>query len=123
MTDPGPTPKVWVWYRLFCAALALFNLGLAAIGIWFVAAAGSLQTEFLQEGIVRQVGWLAIATGVIFFGLNLAMIFLPRKPWAWQAHYVNIVLAGCTLCLAPICIPLGIAWLKPEVRRAFGMNP
>ncbi|HRF59882.1 MAG TPA: hypothetical protein PLH94_08220 [Fimbriimonadaceae bacterium] len=123
MTPPAPTPKVWAWYRAFCASLALLNVGLAGIGIWFVVSAEALQSEFFRAGIVAQVGWLAIGTGVLFCGLNTAMIFLPRKPWAWQAHYVNILLAGCTICLAPVCIPLGIAWLKPEVRRAFGMHP
>lgn len=112
----------WTWVRGFCWLLAICNLGLAALGVAFVSRAEVLQSEFFTAEIVRQVGWLAVATGLFFAALNVAMAFLPRKPWVWVAHMINLVVPMLLICPAVLCIPLLVAWLKPETKAYFGID-
>lgn len=65
--------------------------------------------------------------GVVFLILGLALCvpyaiapFLPRKSWVWVFGLVLICIGLTSLCCLPVCIPLLIAWLKPDVKQFYG---
>ena len=65
--------------------------------------------------------------GAVFIILGLAFCFpyaiapfLPRKSWVWVFGLVLICIGLTSLCCLPVCIPLLIAWLKPDVKQFYG---
>ena len=112
--------QVWYWYIALCVLLALLNIGILFVGIWFLANEADLaaQSGYSVE-LVRWEGNFFISCGAIFALGNLALPFLPRKPWIYVLHMTNIIAAGLTCCLLPLAIPVFLGWLKPEAKAMF----
>jgi hypothetical protein len=114
--------KVWFWYRVYCAAMALMYLCVAIIGVITLYAGIDISKQGGQEsgGKIMLIGGLYVALGIIFaipYGISP---FLPRKPWHW-IYGIVLISIGLTSCLClPACIPLLIFWLKPEAKWMFG---
>lgn len=115
-------PRVIGWYRAYCIALALANVVLAAVGWWMYRDREQLRSDVFEPAVIGQVGVLTIVTGALFVVLNLLMMSLPRRPWAWVAHLINILVPIGLCCPIVVCLPLLIYWLKPEVKAYFGVG-
>jgi hypothetical protein len=124
-TDRQVIPPVVKWYKLYCMMMVLvYLLGLVggvallmyqtAVLAWLGGAEVSA-VELTIRGII-----LVVACGVMLV-VNIAALFLPRQPWVWIYHLVNIAL-GLSGCCALLTIPLLIFWLKPEVQQYFGRS-
>jgi len=59
--------------------------------------------------------FLGSVTCVAFYG---TATFMPFKPWAWTFGLLVIALGVPGLTVF-VCLPLLLAWLKPEVKAAF----
>lgn len=126
MTDPPS----WKWYRTYCILMALLNLAGIAYGVAVLVGRIELplpQTDDpdVAEAMSRlapSIGWSLVVTGLAFVVLNVAILYLPRRPWAYGVHLINIVLGFMSCILIPLCIPLLVSWLKPQTKNKFGME-
>ncbi len=128
-------PRALIWYDVYCYLFSALNFWTAWHGL--VAARDPMKvvysTSFLadmandQETIdrlefaVRVGGWCFLGTGLVF---GIAAVSLPRAPVnkkTWIAHLVHILFGATSCVLAPLCIPLLFAWLKPDVKEHFGV--
>jgi hypothetical protein len=122
--EPAIKPPVVFWYKAYCVLMALVFIAGAAAGAALVLLHPQLPPEALgkmsgNEVVVR--GVVLVVFCVLMFSANIAALFLPRRPWAWVYHLVNI-----SLGLAPCCIftlPLFLLWLKPSLQEYFGYKP
>lgn len=66
-----------------------------------------------------------IILGLAFFVPYALAPFLPRKSWVWVFGLVLICLGLSSACCLPVCIPLLIFWLKPDMKAFYGrgLNP
>lgn len=106
------------WYRLYCGAMALMYLACVIGGAVLI----SLDAAHFEGEELR-----ARVTGVLLAGLGapalaaFALAFvLPRRRWAWTYGLVLICIGMTSVCCLPACVPLLIAWLGDDVKRAFG---
>lgn len=127
---PEPAePRALFWYKIYCfgnAALQLIFV-VAGVAIRRFDADSYLQQNFpdsadqlrqtFNHAYFNQVGVSLILTGFAFCAINAIAPFLPRAKWAYQAHFVNLILGLC-VCF-PACIPLLIMWTKPDVRAYY----
>jgi hypothetical protein len=114
-----PRPRVIFWYRAYAAVMLLASLVLL-VGATFLAwaqtrpevamlpGAGEAQTQAI-------IMFLLSAFAVAFYGMAT---FMPFKPWAWTLGLVVIALGLPGLTIV-VCVPLLLAWLKPNVKAAF----
>jgi hypothetical protein len=84
-----------------------------------------LHEQLAQDKETPAIFWVAYGAfiaclGLAFGGAFVAALFLPAKPWVWVCHLVLISLGLTSVCCMPVCIPLLIQWLKPDVRAYFG---
>lgn len=88
---------------------------------------GIFMLVFRNEGAdERNSATELLITGVILIavGLGLSIVFglapfLRPAPWLWVYHIVLIAIGLTSVCCFPICIPLLIAWIKPETKAYF----
>ncbi len=112
-------PRVIYWYRGLAAVMLLASLAL--LGFASLAAfaltqpAVPLRLNTANAQLEMMVLFLLSAASVAFYGVAT---FMPRKPWAWTFGLVVIAL-GCPSVTIVVCLPLLLAWLKPEVKAAF----
>lgn len=111
---PGQKPGVWLWYVLYCAAMAL--LYLACIGFSFVLPQLDNDVEPAERIFVTGV---MLVFCVPLFLLYAAAPFLPQSKFAWYYGFVTIGIGLTSCCTLPFSIALLIQWLKPEVRGYF----
>lgn len=74
----------------------------------------------MSEAEQRIMGVVFLIMGLVFAAPYGAAPFLPRKSWVWVFGLVLICLGLSSLCCLPVCIPLLISWLKPEVKAFYG---
>lgn len=103
-------PTVVIWFKFYCALMALIYV--AAIFISLSLAFGGF------KGLV--IGVILAALSAVFVVVSALPIVLPVKPWVWVYGVVLIALGMTSACLLPVCIPLLIFWIKPEVKRYYG---
>lgn len=63
-----------------------------------------------------------LANFLFFTGVN---VWLPHAPRAknWHTiHLINLILGALTCVLAPLCVPVALAWTKPEVKAWFASS-
>lgn len=113
-----PAPQVWGWYVAYALSLAVVYLGcvVASVAVFVLGLVdgGRDSVELVL------MGTLLTAISVPLMIACAAAPFLPRKPWAWVYHVVLICLGLTSACCLPVCIPLLLAFLKPEVKGWFG---
>lgn len=110
-------PPVYKWYVVYCIAMALLNLGAAIVGVVFLFAEPDREMSEVEANIM---GFVFLVFGVAFGVVYAAGPFLPRQSWVWVFGLVLICLGLTSACCLPVCIPLLIHWLKPEMKEFYG---
>ena len=114
-----PRPRVIFWYRGYAAVMLLTSLALLA----FATFLGWAQTR--PEVAIGASSAALHAQTIVLFLVAMACValyatatFMPFKPWAWTLGLIVIALGvpGVTIV---VCLPLLLAWLKPNVKAAF----
>ena len=113
-------PPVWYGYIALCILVAAMNIGLVFLGLWFL----SHQQELVEKtgyktDLIEWDGNFFVICGLVFALANLLLPLLPKKPWTYMLHLVNIISGGLTCILLPVAVPVLIGWLKPEARELF----
>ena len=103
-------PRVVIWFKIYSAILCLIYVFTLTLSPFLL---GSNDDELILAGVV----FLILSIPLIL--ICILPIFLPRKPWVWIYSLV-IIGIGMTGCCLPVCIPLLIFWIKPEVKRYYG---
>lgn len=112
----------WVWYRVLCVVLVLMQ----GLLVWGGVAIRQNASWFYEQDpkyspeMYASAGMLLIVSGVVFGILNIAIIFLPRKPWVYALHTSNAIAAVLLCCPAPLAIWVLVMIWKPENRRWYG---
>lgn len=97
--------------------MALLYLLLLVMGVVFLFIEPDQNMSELEAKTMSAV--------FIVFGLVLgvpfaAAPFLPRQSWVWVFGLVLICIGLTSTCCLPVCIPLLILWLKPEMKAFYG---
>ena len=116
------TPSAHKWFVVYCLLMALLYISMAVMGIV------SMFTEPDQDmspAEAKIMGTVFLILGLVFFVPYALAPFLPRKSWVWVLGLVLICLGLTSACCLPVCIPLLIFWLKPEMKAFYGrgLNP
>lgn len=116
----GPLPGVLFWFKAYCALMCLMYLAVAVGSLFFFL----VPPEKLEMGQTEAsiIGGIFLAMGLPLFGLFLVPFFTPFRPWAWGYAMAMICIGMLSACFWPICIPLMIFWLKPEVKAIYGVR-
>ena len=103
-------PRVVIWFKVYSAILSL---------IYFFTFIISPFLLLSNEDDLIIMGFVFLILSIPLLLICILPIFLPRKPWVWIYSLVIIGL-GMTGCCFPVCIPLLIFWIKPEVKKYYG---
>lgn len=103
-------------------------MGLMYVVVFVAGMVVALMSDRFADEETSATFWIVYGAFIAFLGLALAgvfvaALFLPAKPWVWVYHVVLICLGLSSVCCLPVCIPLLIQWLKPDVRAHFGRDP
>ena len=110
-------PPVYKWFVVYCILAALLNIGAAAIGVVFLVTEPDRDMSAAEATIM---GVLLLVLGLVFFFAYALAPFLPRQSWVWIYGLVLICFGLTSTCCLPICIPLLIFWIKPEMKEFYG---
>ena len=113
------TPAVYIWFVVYCILMALVYLALAGMGVVYMFIEPEKDMSAAEAKIM---GSVFIVLGLVFFIPYALGPFLPHKPWAWVFGLVLICIGLTSACCLPVCIPLLIFWLKPEMKSFFGKD-
>ena len=113
------TPGVYTWFVVYCILAALLHLTLAVLGIGLMFTGPDADMSAAEATIMSAV---FLILGLLFFIAYAAAPFLPRQGWVWVYGLVLICLGLSSTCCLPVCIPLLIFWLKPEMKAFYGKN-
>jgi hypothetical protein len=129
-------PKAVVWYKVYCYLFALLNYFSAWEAFHLVRdpyglintvpALGRLATD--QDSTeftllwVKMLGWSLFAVGVVFGTVALSLPQAPDNRKTWVAHLVHLAFGATSCVLTPLCVPLLIAWFRPEVKAYFDVK-
>ena len=106
----------WFWYVVYCVAMLLLSVLVAVIGVFLVAFADKIG-ESDEERLEMLITGAVYAVISVPFAIAFALApFLKRGRLGWVYGIVMIALGMTSCCTVPICIPLLIFWLKPELR-------
>lgn len=116
------TPSVYTWFVVYCILMALLYLTAAVMGIAFMFIEPDRDMSAAEAKVM---GAVFLIVGLVFFVPYALAPFLPRKSWVWVFGLVLICIGLTSACCLPVCIPLLIFWLKPEVKEFYGrpLNP
>ncbi|MEM0970128.1 MAG: hypothetical protein AAGJ31_12295 [Verrucomicrobiota bacterium] len=120
--NPGPPPRVVMWFKIYAGFLAFLFLIVTAVGIVFFTPAMAGMEEELDGMPPMVLGFVYVIMGVPLFLVSILPFFLKNRPWVWIYNLVLICLgmSGCTIVFA---VPLLIFWIKPEVKVYYGREP
>lgn len=116
------TPPAFKWFVAYCVCMALLYLVTAVMGIVFMFAEPDRDMSAEEA---RIMGVVFLILGLVFCVPYAIAPFLPRQSWVWVFGLVLICIGLSSLCCLPACIPLLLAWLKPEMKAFYGrgLNP
>ena len=113
-----PCPQVIWWFKVYCAVLCLIYLALAGgSSIFFLADPADLE---MPQSTAYLVGAVLLVAGLSFFAAYLLPFVIRPRPWLWTYDLVLICGGMTSAFFLPVCIPLLIFWIKPEVKEFFG---
>ena len=112
-----PTPPVYKWFVAYSICMALLYLVTAGMGIVFMVMEPDAEMSAAEAKIM---GVVCLILGLVFFVPYAAAPFLPRQSWVWVLGLVLICIGLTSACCLPVCIPLLIFWLKPEMKAFYG---
>lgn len=117
--DPAdPRPSAIGWFKLYSGALCATYLALSAFSLVLLFG-NPKEMDLSPEGALL-MGLMFLAVGLPLFAACLVPLLAPPRPWVWTYDLVIICLGMTSACCLPVCIPLLIHWIKPEVKRHFG---
>jgi hypothetical protein len=130
MTTPNPheprQPPVVVWYKVLCLVMAAINVFLAGLGVWALSLFRRWALDHPEQAADLERTewglWLLIGMGVVFGIVNVAIMFLPPRPWTYLVHMTNILASGAFCCPLPLAIPVFIFWIREDTRAHYGMR-
>lgn len=108
--------KTFLWYRVYCVAMALLYLFVVGMGLFLVFLPETSNTREID----MITGAAYAVVGVIFLLAYSVAAMLPRKSYNWIVGIVVIALGLTSCCFLPATVPLLIFWLKPETKAYFG---
>ena len=111
------TPPAYKWFVVYCILMALVSLLTAAMGIVYMFTEPEPDMSAEESKIM---GVVFLILGLLFFVPYAFAPFLPRHSWVWVFGLVLICLGLTSTCCLPVCIPLLIFWLKPEMKAFYG---
>ena len=111
------TPPIFKWYVVYCVLMALGYLALSVMGVAFMFMEPERDMSAEEAKVM---GAVFIILGLAFCFPYAIAPFLARKSWVWVFGLVLICVGLTSLCCLPVCIPLLIAWLKPDVKKFYG---
>jgi hypothetical protein len=111
------TPPVYKWFVVYCVLMALLYLMLAVMGIVYMFIEPDKDMSAEEARLMSAV---FLIMGLALFTPYALAPFLPRKSWVWVYGLVLICLGLSSACCLPVCIPLLIYWLKPEMKEFYG---
>lgn len=119
--------KYFSWFRIYSLFLAFVYFlcvlaGVAMTGIGIHHVSNGIKLEDDGEIMFIVFGIFLAITGILLFLPFAAAPFLPRRPWVWLFTLVLICIGLTSPCFLPICIPLLIRWMKPEMKAFFGKS-
>jgi NhaP-type Na+/H+ or K+/H+ antiporter len=97
--------------------MAVLYLGTAVMGIVFMFVQPDANMDTTEATIM---GVVFLLFGLVFTIPYAAAPFLPRKSWVWVFGLVLICIGLTSACCLPVCIPLLIFWMKPEMKEFYG---
>ena len=112
------SPQAVGWYRLYCGILAALYFVITVVGVLFVVLPSSILEVPEMEKF--RTGAACLGLGLPLLVATLLPLCLKPRPWLWIYGIVLIAFGLARCCLWPICIPLLIFWLKPDVKGYFG---
>ena len=112
-------PVAVVWYRIYCIFHAVFNLALFGISAWFVLRHSELENTIVSGNVILIVGLICAPLSLVLAGTNIVLFRAKKLKNAWAVHMSNIVVGIASCFLAPVAIPLLLAWFRPDVRAYF----
>lgn len=115
--DTSGRPPVVAWTTAYEVAHGIAYVLLIGWGVMFLLL--DLPRSTRERPPEVMFAMVVIGIGVALSLAFLAAPFLPRRPWVWGIHLALIGMGMMSICV-PVCIPLFIYWLKPEVRAWFG---
>jgi hypothetical protein len=116
---PASTPSALIWFKAYCALMALSGVGVFALGVvMFVVP--TMSTGALHLGLSEAVaGAFYAGWGTLQAVPCLVALFVRPRPWVWTFDMI-IIAFGMVICYCwPLAIPLLIFWNKPEVKAYF----
>ena len=111
------TPPVYKWFVTYCILMALLYMTMAVMGIVFMFTEPDPEMSAAEAKVM---GVVILILGLVFFVPYALAPFLPRKSWVWVFGLVLICIGLTSACCLPVCIPLLIFWLKPEMKAFYG---
>ena len=117
---PPERPAVVVWLKVYCGILAFVYLLCALMSLLFFFA-DPVELE-MAPAEAQIIGAVFLILGIVLFVVFLIPIILEPRPWLWIYDLVAICLGLTSVCCFPFSVALLIFWLKPEVKRYFGMT-
>ncbi len=117
---PVTRPGVIVWFQVYCVVLAVLYLLFAGFGAALLLVDPAAMDMAPTEANI--VGAMLLLTGLFFLVASILPLLLKPRPWVWVYDLVVICGGMTSACFIPLCVPLLIFWIKPEVRAWFA-NP
>ncbi len=114
-------PSVVFWFKLYAAALALWNLLFVPVGLILFVLAMSVGEDAAIAALLFPSLILA-ALAFLFATLFVLPIILKPRPWVWIYSLVIIVVTMPGLCCFPFAILLLIFWIGEDNRFFYGMS-
>ncbi|MGP1385004.1 MAG: hypothetical protein ACTS2F_15685 [Thainema sp.] len=120
LNRPPQRPAVVIWLKVYCGVLAAIYLLIALLSLVFFSVNPAELEMTAEEATI--IGTIFLLIGGALFIVFLIPIFLRPRPWLWIYDIVVICLGFTSFCILPFSVALLIFWLKPEVKRYFGMT-
>lgn len=111
-------PTVVIWFKVYAAFLAAIYLAVAAVSLVFFLT-DPIKLEISKNEAVL-IGILFLALGLLLAVASVIPIFARPRPWSWVYAVILICMGMTSACFLPVCIPLLIFWLKPDVKAYYG---
>ena len=103
-----------------CRLMAFVYALVIALGVLLMVP-NLIPADTSEDAMAMKFGGVIyLVIGLIFGGAYIVGLVTKAQSWAWVYNLV-LICVGLTSCLfLPICIPLMIFWLKPEVKAFYG---
>lgn len=120
LNHPPQRPAVVIWLKVYCGVLAAIYLLIALLSLIFFSINPADLEMTAEETTI--IGTILLLIGSILCIVFLIPILFRPRPWLWVYDIVVICLGLTSFCILPFSVALLIFWLKPEVKRYFGMT-